>query len=166
MAGLAVADAAAAESLAEVRALEDRADAFDALTAGLTGAGFATVEDYLAAKAAGTVPPETQGALDGLITGAGGLNPEGTAMATTAPTDQELALAYAAASDDAAGVTTAEEALVGAWNKDGDPEELLGLARDRLATFADQIAAALAEQEAEAAEEAAAETAEPAPDAG
>lgn len=149
MAGLAVADAAAAESLADVRALEDLANTHDALTNGLTAAGYASLDEYLAAKAAGTALPETQATIDGLITSAGGLTADGTGLATTAPTDEELALAHSAAATDAAGVTAAEDAFVAAWNKDGDSDQLLDLARERLATFADDIAETISATKAE-----------------
>jgi hypothetical protein len=149
MAGLAAADAVAAESLAELRELEDLADAHAALEIGLSGAGYASVQDYLAAKEAGTVTPEDQALIDGLVTDAGGLTEDGTGLATTAPTDEDLATAYTEASDGAAGVTEAEEALVAAWNKDGDAQDLLDLARERLAPHAVEIAAAVAETQAE-----------------
>jgi hypothetical protein len=42
-------------------------------------------------------------------------------------------------------VTAAEEALVAAWNKDGDAEALLGMARERLGPYGAEIAAAIAE---------------------
>lgn len=159
MAGLAAADAVAAESLAELRDLEDLADAHAALDSGLAGAGYASIQDYLAAKEAGTVTPEDQALIDGLVTEAGGLTEDGTGLATTAPTDEELATAYTEASDGAAGVTEAEEALVAAWNKDGDAQDLLDLARERLAPHADEIAAAVAETQAEDAEPAEDDTA-------
>lgn len=149
MAGLAVADAAAAESLETLRDLEDLADAHAALDGGLTEAGYASLADYLAAHSAGTVTPEDQQLIDSLVADAGGLTEDGTDLATPAPTDEVLAAAYAEAGAGAAGVTEAEEAFVAAWNKEGDPEELLDMARDRLAEYSDEIASTISETEAE-----------------
>jgi hypothetical protein len=53
--------------------------------------------------------------------------------------------AEAAAAEAEAGVTAAEEALVAAWNTDGDAEALLGMARERLGPYGAEIAAAIAE---------------------
>ncbi|MEZ5798628.1 MAG: hypothetical protein R3D63_14805 [Paracoccaceae bacterium] len=149
LAGLAIADAAAAESLGDIQAMEDLAAAHTALNDGLGTAGYATLDDYLAAKADGTATPEDIAAIDGLIDGAGGLTEDGTALATTAPTDEELAEAHAAASGDAEGLAAAEDAFVAAWNKDGDPEQLLAMARERLEPYAEDIAAAVAETQVE-----------------
>ncbi|WP_395542541.1 hypothetical protein [Neotabrizicola sp. sgz301269] len=141
LAGLAVADALAGESTGALAELEAKAQAHTALEFGLTDSGYATLDDYLAAKEAGTVTEEDLAKIDGLIEGAGGLTEDGTALAEAAPTAEELAAAEEAAAAAGEGVTAAEDALVAAWNKDGDAETLLDMARDKLEPYQEEIAA-------------------------
>lgn len=146
LAGLAVADAAAAAAAAELADLQASDAAFGALDAALSEAGFATVEDYLQAKLDGTLTDEQLAAvesLDSLIEGVGGVSDDGTTLAETRPTEDEILAAEDAAADAALGVTDAETAIGDAWNKDGDLAALLVQLRDKLAPYQDDIAAAL-----------------------
>jgi hypothetical protein len=142
LAGLAVADAGAAAAAAEAEELQARAAEFDALETKLSEEGFASTEEYLAAKADGTATPEQIAAIDPLIEAVGGTNAEGTALAETAPTDEEIAAAEEAAAAAEAEVATVEGAIADAWNKEGDIDALLVTLREKLAPYADDIAAA------------------------
>jgi hypothetical protein len=145
LAGIAAADALAGVADEALADLEAQAEAHTALEFGLNDSGFATLDDYLAAKEAGTVTPEVEAAIDGLIADAGGLTEDGTALAEDAPTAEELAAAEEAADAADDGVVAAEDAFVDAWNKDGDAEALLDMAHAKLDPYAEDIAAAVAE---------------------
>lgn len=148
LAGLAIADAEAAAILEEATQLQDLADAFDTLDSELEFQDFATVEDYLEAKADGTATEEQMAALDPLIEATGGTTDDGLALAETAPTPDEILAAEEAAQIEAdALVDGAEAAILDAWNKDGDEDALLAALRARLALDQDAIAAAIAETE-------------------
>ena len=143
LAGLAIADAGVAALDGEAGTLQAKADAFNALDAGLATAGYATVEDYLQAKADGTVDPDP--ALEDLIAATGGTTGDGLALAETRPTDEELTEALEAEADALQAQADAEAAIGEAWNKDGDLDALLGMMRERLAADQEAIDAAIAE---------------------
>lgn len=140
LAGLAIADSAAAEAATAATEMADQVADFDALDTALGANGYATVEDYLDAKADGTATDEQIAALDPLA---------GAVEGKTRPTDAEIAAAEAAAKAAGQGVTDAETAIGDAWNKDGDLEALLGQLRERLAADQEAIDAAIAETQAE-----------------
>jgi hypothetical protein len=142
MAGLAIADARAVAVTAEIGEVLARDAAYDALSAALTEAGYDSVGDYAAAVEAGDIQADET--IDGMIANVGGLNADGT-FANPAPTEEEVTAAVTAAAEAKQGVTDAETALVDAWNKDGDAEALLGMARERLGLYSNEIAAAIAE---------------------
>lgn len=150
LAGLAVADAVAAKAVAaavEAQAILEQAEAFDGLEAEVQAQGFATVEDYLAAKADGSATQEQIAALDPLVDAAGGTTEDGTALAETEPTAEETAAAEAAvaeATEALAQVEAAEAAIIDAWKEDGDTEALIAALRAELAYYAVEIAAAIA----------------------
>lgn len=146
LAGLAVADVAAATAAAELADLQASDAAFSELDTALSEAGFDTVEDYLQAKLDGTLTDEQLAAvesLDSLIEGVGGVSEDGTTLAEAPPTEDEILAAEEAAADAALGVAGAETAIGDAWNKDGDLAALLVLLRDKLAPYQDDIAAIL-----------------------
>lgn len=145
LAGLAIADAEAAEAKTAFAELSALANAHDALTSELNRLEFADLETYLAAVSEEKVSAEDMALISGLIDAAGGLTADGTALATVRPLDTELADAETAASTGATSVTDAEAAILAAWNKDGDPDALLTALRDRLIGHEDEIAAAIAE---------------------
>jgi len=147
LAGLAIADAGAVEGAAasELLAL---AAAFDDLDTAVTDAGFASVEEYLQAKADGTLTPEQELAaedIDSLIAAVGGTAEDGLTLAGTPPTEEEILAAEEAAAASAQSVADAEQAIADAWNKDGDLAALLAQLREKLAPYQDQISAAVAE---------------------
>lgn len=144
LAGLAVADGAVTAAATEAENLQTAAAGFDLLDAALTDGALGTLEEYLAAKADGTLTPEQIAAIDPLIEAVGGLNPEGTALAETAPTPEEIQAALDAAAAAEADVASAEQAIGDAWNKDGDLEALLVMLREKLAPYQTEISAALA----------------------
>lgn len=145
LAGLAIADAAAAAGAATAQDLAGLAAAHDALTEGLASLGFETLDQYQAAVADGTVAPEDIATLDSLVGATGGLAADGVGLATTRPTDADLAAAADAALAGADSVAAAEEAILDAWNKDGDGDALLSDLRDRLVGHEADIAEAIAE---------------------
>lgn len=145
LAGIAAADTLADMTDEALADLEAQAEAHTALEFGLNDSGFVTLDDYLAAKEAGTVTPEVEAAIEGLIADAGGLNEDGTALAEDAPTADELAAAEEAADAADEGVVAAEDAFVDAWNKEGDADALLDMAHAKLDPYAEEIAAAVAE---------------------
>ena len=147
LAGLVVADSTAATAAAGLTELQDAAQSFADLDAAVAAAGYATVGDYLAAKAAGTATDADIAAIDPLVDAAGGTTADGTALAGTAPTDAELAAAEAAVADAAAAVAGAEAAIGAAWNKDGDLAGLLADLRARTAEYQELIDAAVAESQ-------------------
>jgi hypothetical protein len=149
LAGLAVADSGAAGAVTEADELAAIAGAFDALDTGLAGGGFGSVEEYLQAKADGTLTEEQVAAIDPLIDAVGGTTEDGLALTETAPTEEEIAAAEAAAEAALQAVTDAEAAIGEAWNKDGDLATLLTLLRERLAGNQAEIDAAIAETKAE-----------------
>ena len=150
LAGLAIADAGAAEAVAAAEAsvaILEEAEAFDALQDEVEAQGFETVEDYLAAKADGSATQEQIAALDPLVDAAGGTTEDGTALAETEPTAEEIAAAeaaVAAAAEALAQVEAAEAAIIDAWNKDGDTEALIAALRAKLSYNEAEIAAAIA----------------------
>ena len=149
LAGLAVADATAAAAADAVALVEAGAD-FDALDAGLEAGGFTSVEEYLQAKADGTLTEEQIAAIDPLVDAVGGTTEDGLALAETRPTEEEIAEAEAEAAAAEQAVADAEAAIGEAWNKDGDLGTLLTQLRERLAAEQEAIDAAIAEtQEAE-----------------
>ncbi|WP_435257109.1 hypothetical protein ACSBLW_13355 [Thioclava sp. FR2] len=150
LAGLAIADSAAATAQAKAIALANLADAHDALSAGLSELGFDSVSEYLAAVEAGDVKEADIARVSGLIDAAGGLNPDGTELATTRPTDEELTAAETAVAEGRTGVREAEQAIIDAWNKEGDEATLLASLRERLVGNEAEIAAAIADAEARA----------------
>jgi hypothetical protein len=153
LAGLAVADAAVAAAVEEAAVIQEKAEAFAALEAEVEAQGFATIEDYLAAKAGGTATEEQIAALDPLVEAVGGTTSTGTALAETAPTAEEIAAAEAAVAEAEAQVAAVEAALIDAWNKDGDTDALIAALREKLAYSEAEIAAAIeAAAEAAAAE--------------
>lgn len=145
LAGLAIADAAAAAGAATAQDLAGLAAAHDALTEGLAGLGFETLDQYQAAVADGTVTAEDIATLDSLIAATGGLAADGSGLATTRPDDADLAAAADAALASADSVAAAEQAILDAWNKDGDGDALLSDLRDRLVGYEADIAEAIAE---------------------
>jgi hypothetical protein len=145
LAGLAIADAEAAEALTVAGELSAIAVAFDALSSGLTEAGFGSVEDYLQAKADGTLTEDQVALVDPLIDAVGGTAQDGLALAETPPTAEEILAAEAAAEAARQGVTDAETAIGDAWNKEGDLATLLSLLRDKLAGNQAEIDAAIKE---------------------
>lgn len=153
LAGLAVADSAAAAAMAEATAIQGMADAFGALAAEVATQGFATTEDYLAAKAAGTATADQIAALDPLVDAVGGATTDGTALAETAPTAEEIAAAVAAAAEAEAQVAATEAAIIDAWNKDGDTQGLINALREKLSYSEAEIAAAILTAEEAAATE-------------
>jgi hypothetical protein len=151
MAGLAIADAAAAEVAETTGAVLGLDLAHDALSAALVDAGYVDAEgnpDLAGYLGTADVPEEVSGPISDAIAAVGGLNEDGS-FVTPAPTEDEVAVAVAAAAEAEADVTAAEDALLGAWNKDGDADALLGMARERLGLYGDEIAAAIAETETE-----------------
>ena len=144
LAGLAIADSSGTTAAAEAAALQEVADGFDALDGALTGAGFASVEAYLAAKTAGTATEAQIAAIEPLIEAVGGLNTEATDLAQVAPTAEEIQAALDAATAAAADIAAAELAIAEAWNKEGDLPALLVALREKLALHEAVIAAALA----------------------
>jgi hypothetical protein len=148
LAGLAVADAGVAGAAAALAGLEDKAAAFDALDTAVVAAGFGSVAEYLQAKADGTATAEQIAALDPLVDAVGGTTADGLALAETAPTEAEIAAAEAEIAAAAATVAEAEAAIGAAMNKDGDLATLLGLLRERLVGYEDEIAASLLAPEA------------------
>ncbi len=143
MAGLAIADATAAEATAAAAGAAevlDLAAAYDALGTALGSAGFADVGAYVA-----SATPIAE--VDTALAAAGYDSTTGT-FAAPEPTDLKVADAQTAVDEATAAaeaVTDAETAFVDAWNKDGDAGALLGLARERLGLYAEEIAAAIAE---------------------
>ena len=152
LAALAIADAGAAESAVKFDELAALADAHDALTTGLERLGFDTLGDYFEAVSEDTVSPEDMDIISGLIESAGGLNTDGTALATSRPSDTELANVETAAATGATSVDDAEAAILAAWNKDGDGDALLAALRERLTGHEDAIAEAMSEVKADEAE--------------
>jgi hypothetical protein len=147
LAGLAIADAGAAEGAAAAELLT-LAAAFDDLDTAVADAGFASVEEYLQAKADGTLTPEQEAAaedIDSLIAAVGGTAEDGLTLASTPPTEEEILAAEEAAAASAQSVADAEQAIGDAWNKDGDLAALLAQLREKLAPYQDQISAAVAE---------------------
>ena len=142
LAGLAVADGAVGAATAKSDALEAEAAGYVALEDALAAAEIGSLDDYLAAKADGTLTEEQIATIDPLIDAVGGLNAEGTALADTGPTPEEIQAAVDAAAAAQAGVTAAENAIGDAWNKDGDLAALLVALREKLAPYQDDIAAA------------------------
>jgi len=116
---------------------------FDALDAGLADSGYASIADYLAAKADGTATPEQVAALDPLVDAVGGTTEDGLALAETRPTEEDIAAAEAAALAAEQGVADAEAAIGAAWNKPGDLGALLAALREKLAADQDAIDAAI-----------------------
>lgn len=149
LAGLAIADSGAAGVVAEADELAAVAGAFDALDTGLSDAGFGSVEEYLQAKADGTLTEEEIAAIDPLVDAVGGTTEDGLALFETAPTDEEIAAAEAAAEAARQAVTDAETAIGEAWNKEGDLGTLLSLLRERLAANQAEIDATIAETNGE-----------------
>lgn len=143
LAGLAVADGAVAAATDKAAALEAEAAGYVALESALADAGIGSISDYIAGKVDGTVTPEQIAAIDPLIAAVGGLNAEGTGLAETGPTPEEIQAAIDAAATAGADVATAEQAIGDAWNKDGDLEALLVALREKLAPHQAEISAAL-----------------------
>ena len=144
LAGLAVADVTAAELTAAATEVLTLAEGFTALETELATQGFATVEDYLAAVADGTATPEQIAALDPLVQAVGGTTEDGTTLANTAPTPEEIAAAEANLAEAETLVSDAEQAIIDAMNTDSDPEALLAALREKLAANAEAIAEAVA----------------------
>lgn len=144
LAGLAAAESTAATAAEKAAALQAQAAQFDNLDAALESASFASVTDYLAAKAAGTLTAEQIAAIDPLIDAVGGTDGTGLALAEAPPTDAEIAEALAEAAAAAEGVTGAEDAILAAWNKEGDEAALLEALRARLAPHQSAIDKAVA----------------------
>ena len=138
LAGLAIADSAAAEAAGAATEMAGIDAGFDALDAALAESGYAKVEDYVAAK--DLDPTLANQDLDDLIAAVDG---------KTRPTEEEIAAAEAAALKAEQGVTDAETAIGDAWNKNGDLDTLLGQLRERLAADEEAIEAALEETETE-----------------
>ncbi|MBA3911717.1 MAG: hypothetical protein C0524_18045 [Rhodobacter sp.] len=148
LAGLAVADAGAAAALTAAAEMEELVASFDELDTKLADAGFASPEEYLQAKADGTLTDDQLLAaeeLDALIDDVGGTTEDGLALAETKPTEEEIAAAEDAAAAAEQDVTDAEQAIGDAWNKDGDLEALLTQLREKLAPYEEEIGAAVAE---------------------
>ena len=144
LAGLAVADYVGATAAADSAALQELAGGFDSLATALTGAGFASIETYLAAKADGTATADQIASIDPLVAAVGGLTTDGTGLSQVAPTAEEIQAAIDAATAAAAGVTAAEQAIAASWNKDGDLVALLVALRAKLSLNQAEIAAAIA----------------------
>jgi hypothetical protein len=142
LAGLAVADGAVGEAAAKAAALETEAAGYVDLETALADAGVGSVQDYLAARADGTLTEEQVAAIDPLIDAVGGLNADGTDLADTGPTPEEVQAALDAAAAAETNVAAAEQAIADAWNKDGDLETLLVALREKLAPYQEDIAAA------------------------
>lgn len=139
LAGLAVADAAAAEIEGNAAELQQLADDFDTLQAELDAQGYLSIDDYLAAKADGTATDAEMTALNPLVDAVGGTTEDGLALVETAPTAEEIAAAEDADAEADALVTDAEQAIIDAWNKDGDSDALLAALRERLALYETEI---------------------------
>jgi len=144
LAGLAVADTTAAAAMADATGIGERAAGFAALSTAVATAGFASTEDYLAARQAGTVTAEQMTAIDPLVEAVGGADSTGLALSETPPTAAEIADAQAAALAAEAAVAAAEVVIADAWNRDGDLALLLAGLRDRLVPHQDAITAQVA----------------------
>ena len=144
MAGLAVADAGSAAASAAVAGLIAEQQGYTDLQTAVTAAGYPTVADYLAAKAAGTATAAQTAAVDPLIAAVGGTDATGLGLANTPPTPEEIAAAEAEAVAALGSVTAAETGIAEAWNKDGDIDTLLSELRGRLSTYTTEISATLA----------------------
>lgn len=145
LAGLAVADGAAAQASAEAAELKELQGTFDELDQAVADAGYASVDEYLQAKADGTATAEEIAAIDPLIDAVGGTDDTGLALAEDRPSDAEIAEAEAAAAEAAEDVAGAEQAIIDAWNKEGDSGALLTGLRDKLKPHQAEIDAAVAE---------------------
>ncbi len=151
LAGLAVADTSAAAAADRAAELEARADSFDALQTKVEEAGFASVDEYLQAKADSTLTEEQlalSGDIDSLIGDVGGTDETGLQLAESRPSDDDIQAARDAAAAAAETVIAAEQAILDAWNKDGDAVALLTALRNKLAPHQAAIDAAVAQTSA------------------
>jgi hypothetical protein len=143
LAGLAVADTRASEASGSLAALQALARNFDLLDRGLAEAGFASVEEYLVIRSSGILTDTEMAVIDPLIAAVGGSTRDGMSLARVRPTEADLedAAERAAGAQDA--VEDAEQAIVQATNKEGDPAALLAALRKKLAPHQSRISAAV-----------------------
>jgi hypothetical protein len=145
LAGLAVADSGVAVAEDKVAELKELASDFDELNTALAEEGFATPEEYLQAKADGSLTDDQIARIDPLVDAVGGTDESGLVLAKTEPTEAEILAAEDAVGAAEGAVAGAEQAIIDAWNKDGDAEALLTALRDKLAPYQSEIDAAVAE---------------------
>ncbi len=142
LAGLAVADTRATEAGGTLAALQGLDRDFRTLDAGLAGAGFASVEEYLMIRSSGILTEDEMAVIDPLIAAVGGTTRDGTRLAVDRPMEEDLQDAADRLADARDGVGAAEGAIAAAMNG-GDPAALLAALRRKLAADQARISAAL-----------------------
>jgi hypothetical protein len=137
-----VADTRATEAGGTLAALQGLDRDFRTLDAGLAGAGFASVEEYLMIRSSGILTEDEMAVIDPLIAAVGGTTRDGTRLAVDRPMEEDLQDAADRLADARDGVGAAEGAIAAAMNG-GDPAALLAALRRKLAADQARISAAL-----------------------